>query len=326
MVTLGKLKTVDARTAWRHEAHEFTPWLASHIGLLGEALGLDLELEATEVSVGDFNVDIVARDSASGRRLIVENQLEATDHGHLGQLLTYASGTDTAYIVWLSPRFRDEHRQALDWLNGHTTDDTDFFGVELELLQIDESPLAPHFKLVAQPNEWTKGVRQVGQSGEASELGLRYQRFFADILARYKKRRPYDTKSSRVGTQNWLTFSAGRSGFGFVWSMAAKRRLRVELYIDTDPTKAIFDAMLTRKDEIEGELGQPVSWERLDSRKASRLAVYREVPENPPFEENDELKDWAVETMVRWTSVLRPRVKDLPVLSLGSPAEPSVAD
>jgi hypothetical protein len=309
MATLGKLKIVDAREAWRHEAHQFTPWLASQIELLGDALGLDLEVEATEVSVGDFNVDIVARESGTGRRLIIENQLEGTDHSHLGQVLTYASGTDAQFVVWISTRFRDEHRQALDWLNSRTNEGIDFFGIEIELLQIENSPFAPHFKVVAQPNEWAKGVRQVG---EASELNLRYQQLLSDILARYKRVRPHDTSTSRVSPQNWLPFSAGRTGFGYVWSMASGRRFRVELYIDTGPTsKGFFDQLYAQRDEIEAQLGQPVSWERLDKRRASRLAIYYQVKEPPPFEENEDLKAWGVDMMVRWTTVLGPRIKTL---------------
>ena len=139
---------------------DFTPWLHENIGLLAEAIGFDLEATGREVAVGDFSVDVVGRTVPDGRSVIVENQLAPTDHSHLGQLLTYASGLDAAVIVWLAPRFRDEHRQVLDWLNGHTTDGVDFFGVELELLRIDDSSPAPHFKLVAQPNEWTKSTRE----------------------------------------------------------------------------------------------------------------------------------------------------------------------
>jgi hypothetical protein len=313
MVALGQLTVVDARQAWKHEAREFTPWLASHLALLGAAVGIELELEATEVSVGDFHVDIVARDAANGDRVVVENQLEGTDHNHLGQLLTYTSGGEgIRYVVWIATRFRDEHRQALDWLNSHTIEGIDFFGVELELLRIDESPPAPHFKIVAQPNEWAKIVRQ---GGPASELGLRYRRLFSDILALFRKVRPHDTAVAKVGTSNWLEFSAGRSGFRFTWSMASGRRFRVELYVDTGmSSKSYFDALLAERDAIELELGMPVSWERLDNRRASRLAIYRDVSEPPPFEENDELKTWAVETMVRWTSVMRPRIKGLPMM------------
>src|SRR5215208_5413548 len=154
---LGRLDRIDARKVWKHEALDFTPWLLEHADLLGDALGVDIELSEREVGVGDFSVDLVGRVSGTEQTVIVENQLAPTDHSHLGQLLTYAAGLEAAYIVWVTTEFRDEHRRALDWLNEVTREGISFFGLELELLQIVDaggsaSPPAPHFKLVAQPN------------------------------------------------------------------------------------------------------------------------------------------------------------------------------
>jgi hypothetical protein len=319
MQKLGRLARIDAREVWTHEAHDFTPWLHDNIGLLGEALGFDIEATGREVSVGDFSVDIVGRTNPGGRPVIVENQLAPTDHSHLGQLLTYASGLDAAIIVWLAPRFRDEHRQVLDWLNGHTVEGIDFFGVELELLRIDDSPPAPHFKLVAQPNEWAKTTREAtAGAGQPSVLALRYQRFFETVLAGFKQQRPNLTSASRVGPQSWFGFSAGRTGFAFNWSIANGNRARVELYIDTgDQTssKAFFDALKLNEAQLAASLGGELAWERLDSRRASRLATYRSVPEDPSLEENAELQRWAIATMVRWNDVLRPLIKQLAPVS-----------
>jgi hypothetical protein len=197
--TLGSLSRIDARAVWIDEARHFTPWLAQNLAVLGEALGLDLQLVETEVHVGDFSVDIVARDLSSGHQVIIENQLERTDRGHLGQLLTYAAGQDSAMVVWISPVFRDEHRQALDWLNANTGEGRNFFGVEIELLQINDSPPAPHFKIVSQPNEWAKATNASTGQAAPSELGLRYQKFFRGVLERFKELRPGVTSGSRVG-------------------------------------------------------------------------------------------------------------------------------
>jgi hypothetical protein len=153
---LGKLEHLDARTLWKNEAGDFTPWLAEHLPLLGEALGLDLELEEMEGVVGDFSCDIVAREVIKNRPVIIENQLERTDHSHLGQLLTYAGGLDAAVVVWISPEIRDEHRKALDWLNRHTDEEIDFFGVLLDAIRIDGSKPAVQFRPVAFPNKWGK--------------------------------------------------------------------------------------------------------------------------------------------------------------------------
>ena len=136
---LAKIERVDLREAWPNEAREFTPWLAANIGELGEALGMDLELQQTEAAVGGYFLDVLATDLNQNRPVIIENQLEPTNHDHLGKLLTYAAGYDANVVVWLTREFRDEHRQTLDWLNQRTREDTQFFGVVVELLKIDDS-------------------------------------------------------------------------------------------------------------------------------------------------------------------------------------------
>ena len=309
---LGRLARIDARSVWFHEAHEFTPWLHENIDLLAEAIGVDIEATSTEVPIGDFAVDIVGRTVPEGHVVIIENQLAPTDHGHLGQLLTYAAGSQAALIVWVAPRFRDEHRQALDWLNTHTGEGIDFFGVELELLKIDDSLPAPHFKLVAQPNAWAKATREA-TAAQPSERALRYQRFFEAAITEFKKLRPGVTSASRVGPQNWFGMSAGRSGVALNWVFSGQS-LRTELYIDTGDgvrNKAIFDALYAQREALEPELGPDVRWDRLDERRASRLAAYHPVPDAPPVDENGELVTWAMGTMARWNDALRPRLKNL---------------
>ncbi len=321
MTTLGRLTRIDAREVWIHEAHDFTPWLYANLALLADALGIDIEPIASEVRVGDFAVDIVGRTNPGGRSVIVENQLAPTDHGHLGQLLTYASGLDATVIVWLAPQFRDEHRQAIDWLNAHTTEDVDFFGVELELLRIDDSAPAPHFKLVAAPNEWAKQTRE-STTVVPTERGLRYKAFFEAILAEFKERRPGLTAVSKVGLDNWLAFSAKRSGFLFSWVVASNARLRVEVYIDTGDqaaNKAYFDELYARREELEGALGAAFSWERLDKRRASRIALYRPAPAGSSIDEDAESREWMVATMVAWTDLFRPVIAALRPASIANP-------
>lgn len=170
---LGRLEKAELRQAWNNEAGDFTPWLAEpdNLVLLGEAVGLELELEAQEKNVGPFRADILCKDTLTGNWVLIENQLERTDHLHLGQLLTYAAGLKAVTIVWIAERFTDEHRVALDWLNEITNETINFFGLEIELWRIGDSPMAPKFNVVSQPNDWTKtvleGTRQLETAGRS---------------------------------------------------------------------------------------------------------------------------------------------------------------
>lgn len=159
--TMGRLEPVALREVWAHEALAFTPWLLANADVLGEVLDMDLEIMAAEHPVGGFALDLIATDLRSNERVIIENQIETTDHLHLGQLLTYAGGTDPANIVWIAAAFRDEHRAALDWLNLRTDPDTRFFGVEISAVRIGDSPPAPLFQVVAKPNDWARAFEPV---------------------------------------------------------------------------------------------------------------------------------------------------------------------
>src|SRR4051794_2797563 len=163
---LSRLRRVaNPRDVWMSEAGDFTPWLAENLDVLADELGMSLTLLATEVLVGEFRVDIEAQ-TPDGRVVIIENQLEHSDHRHLGQLLVYASGLEAAAVVWVAPRFREDHRRTLDWLNERTDSGVDFFGVEVSVVQISEvGPRAPVFEVVARPNNWQKGVKEASPTG-----------------------------------------------------------------------------------------------------------------------------------------------------------------
>ena len=167
---LGKLNKVDLREYWKHEAIDFTRWLAEPDNLdeLGDEIGLDIELLQTEAGVGRFSADILAQEETTGRKIVIENQLETTDHSHLGQILTYAAGIEAEYIVWVVKEVRDEHKQAVDWLNEHTDEKLNFFLVRIELWRIGDSDPAPKFFVISRPNDWTKSVR--GTTHDQSEL------------------------------------------------------------------------------------------------------------------------------------------------------------
>ena len=207
---LAKIERVDLREAWPNEARDFTPWLAEHIGELAEVLGMDLELRETEAAVGGYSLDILATDLNQNRPVIIENQLEDTNHDHLGKLLTYAAGHDANVIVWLTRKFRDEHRQALDWLNQRTNAETQFFGVAVELWRIGGSPPAPHFNLVATPNEWRPetAARGRGDGPVVSGRSERYRNFFQPLIDTLRETHKF-TNVRKAQPQNWYSFSAG---------------------------------------------------------------------------------------------------------------------
>ncbi len=260
MVNLGNIEQVDLRDVWQHEAQDFTPWLAGNLDKLGEALGLDLELQTAEAAVGSFSLDVLAHDIGSNRPVIIENQLESTNHDHLGKLLTYAAGYDAYAVVWLTKEFRDEHRQALDWLNQRTDEDTQFFGVVVEAWKIDNSRPAPHFRPVAFPNDWKKqNVGKDATSGGAkvSERGERYRAFFQDLIDTLREEHRF-TNARKGQPQSWYNFSSGTRGVSYNPSFSPPRRIaRVEVYIDRgdhDLNKQPFDELENRKEVIESEI------------------------------------------------------------------------
>lgn len=275
-VPLGRLTQVDPREVWAHEAHQFTPWLLANGDRLADALGIELELTSREYAVGGFSLDIIGRDITHNKVLIVENQLTDSDHSHLGQLMTYAAGTSAATIVWVAPRFRDEHRQALQWLNEHTDEDTHFFGVEVEVVRIGDSVPAPLFNVVAQPNDWQKAVK-AGAASVGSAKGAVYQAFWTKHLERMHAAHPDWTQARSAPAQNWLAIRSGVSGCHASANFTADGRLRHEFYIDRatqEECKALFDHLFAQRETFEARYGRPLEWDRLDHRKASRVADY----------------------------------------------------
>jgi hypothetical protein len=224
-VELGKLEQVNPRNLWLSESAHFTPWLTTNLATLGDALGLELELIRAESSVGPFACDIEAREISTGRKVIIENQLEQTDHGHLGQLLTYAAGLDATIIVWISPLVREEHRQAIDFLNRHTAEGLDFFAVSLEVVKIGSSLPAVVFRLVASPNAWAKTVATMTRSAPPSSRMLAYQEFFQGVID--ELRTVHHFTNARIGQPlSWYSFSSGTKGLLYSASFTAQAQLR----------------------------------------------------------------------------------------------------
>lgn len=305
----GELKTVNLREAWQHEAHNFTPWLADNIDKLGDALGMDLELVKREKDVGNFSLDLLAEEIGSGRKVVIENQLEQTNHDHLGKLLTYASGVDDAsVVVWVAGTIRDEHRAALEWLNRRTGEDTHFFGVEVELLQIDNSKPAPHFKIIVSPNDWQKETRQ--QAKGVSDKKFAYKEFFRAVIDEVKQKNFQTNRTARASNKISLKMGLGNMYLRAVFARDSK--ISTELYIDTNDiehNKHVFDALVQQKEDIEKELGV-LSWERTDEQRYSRIAMYRDGVIDDR-EDWDDIRAWIVKNVLDFERVFKPRLKKI---------------
>ena len=310
MVDLGTIERVDLREVWPHEAQDFTPWLAENLDVLGEALGLDLELRSAEAAVGTFSLDVLAHDLGSDRPVIIENQLEATNHDHLGKLLTYAAGHDAYAAVWLVRDFRDEHRQALDWLNQRTGDDTQFFGVIVEAWTIDGSRPAPHFRLVAFPNDWQDQASS-GTSAAMEEWGP-YREYWQSLADRLKEEDQSIQVTEAKGDSRF-DVPSGFDGVIYRASFAPGPKLaHVGVYIDCGDkrlNKKLFDSLRGISDTIECELGNKVAWEPRDARRGCRI---REESSGSFDDDNlDGSREWMVDRLLAFKRVFTPHLQEL---------------
>lgn len=309
----GVLNKVGLREIWPHEASDFTPWLAENIDELGKALGMDLELIEQEASVGDFSLDILAKDLGTSRSVIVENQLTQTDHDHLGKLITYAAGFDASIVIWVSDSIREEHRQAMDWLNQRTDSETSFFGVVVEVIKIDDSKPAFNFKLVASPNEWQKNKKRQTQRTSVSTKGEKYQNYFQNLIDDLRDIHRF-TSAKAGQPQNWYSFSSGVSGMTYGANFSQGGKARAELYIDLgdhEKNKYVFDQLFNMKGEIEDSLGQEISWERLDNKRASRLALYIDGSIEESDSELEKVKNWHIEQLLKLKAALGKKIGQL---------------
>lgn len=311
---LSQLERVPLREAWRHEASDFTPWLAdpNNLGLLSTALGLDaLELVGTEQWVGDFKVDILATDGMD--QVIIENQLAKTDHNHLGQIITYAAGVNARKVIWVAESFRAEHVAALQFLNEHTTEELNFFGVQIELYRIGESPLAPKFEVVVKPSSWAKSSREQAKAATSTSPTKQLQlKFWGEFVDRIAKVAPGITPQE-PRAQHWISASLGRSAISLSATANQREgRLGVEVYLQGPQAKERFRQLAERRRDIERELGYALDWQELPNSNASRIVIYQP---NCPLEEEsrwDEYLRWMIPNFIKFSTVFREAVKSLP--------------
>ena len=272
---LGKLKKVELREYWKHEALDFTKWLSESENLdeLGDEIGIDIELIQTEASVGRFSADILAQEETTGRKIVIENQLESTDHSHLGQILTYAAGIEAEYIVWIVKDVKEEHKQAVEWLNEHTDEKINFFLLKIELWQIDNSKPAPKFMVMSRPNGWTKSIRgSVHEQGQLTERKLKLLEFW-QLLKEYASSNSPSLKLRTPRAQHWYDISIGRSDSRIaLTALTRENQIGCELYIPD--SKGLYKALYEHKKQIEAQLNiSDLVWQELPEKKASRIQV-----------------------------------------------------
>jgi len=304
---LGRLEKVDLREVWKHEATDFTNWISKekNIELLSETIGIDIEVLETEASVGNFNVDILANDSNDDSKIIIENQLERTDHDHLGKLITYASGYDARTIIWVVKSVRDEHKKAVEWLNNHLDDEINIFLIEIEVWKIGNSAPAPKFNIVESPNNWAKIIKTSSGGSRDNITGIKsLQLEFWTRLKEYGEDNFNNLRYQSPHPQHWQTFSAtGSSEYDISITVNSReKRIGVELY--TTKSKEMYYNFLENKENIEKELGFNLEWRELPKKKTSRIIIYK------TFNINDrntweEAQKWALEKVEKMINVFK---------------------
>lgn len=276
-MNLSRLKIIELREQWKHEATDFTNWLSEdeNLRLLSDEIGIDISLIRTEASVGKFNVDILAEEENTGRKIVIENQLETTNHDHLGKIITYASGVDAEIIIWIVRDVRDEHKQAVDWLNEHTDEQINIFAIKMELWQIDDSAYAPKFQIISKPNDWAKAVKKSTSQSNLSDTKLMQLDFWTQFKE-YALKNQSNLRLRKAHPQHWYDISIGvpKSYLSLIVD-TQNDQIRCEFYIPD--SKELFQALFEKKDIISGKLDYELEWMELEGKKASRIKAVHDI-------------------------------------------------
>ncbi len=273
-MAIGKLEEVDIRELWKHEQYDFSEWLSKkeNIENLNEILGLTLVDISKETYVGSYRCDLFAKDETTGIKVIIENQLEMSNHDHLGKIITYASGLDAKVVVWIVKEAREEHRSAIEWLNNNTNSNINFFLIEIHAYKIGNSDNAPMFQVIEQPNDFIKNNKSINSNdtmNKSQSQRLEFWNQFNNVLV--ERGKPFNVR--KATTDHWYNVAIGTSDAHIDITLVNKDSvIGVELYI-TD-NKEFFDKLYQRKDEIENDLGFKLDWRRLNNSKASRIVTF----------------------------------------------------
>ena len=298
-MNIGKLKEVDIRNLWKHEQYDFSEWLSQseNIKLLDDVLGLTLTDITKEAYVGSYRCDIFAKDESSGIKVIIENQLEASNHDHLGKIITYASGLDAEVIVWIVKQAKEEHRSAIEWLNNNTNSNINFFLIELHAYTIENSIPAPFFEVIEKPNEFIKNSKINGEQdnlNKSQSERLEFWNRFNEILI--DRGNPFNVR--KATTDHWYDVALGTSEAHVSINLVNKESVVcIDLYINDN--KELFDSLYLKKDIIENDLGFKLFWDRLDNGKASRIKYNIKGLNYDNHSNYDELMNKVIDTAVK---------------------------
>ena len=320
MSNFGRLTQIELREHWEDEAGDFTPWLAEeeNITLLSDSIRMNLEVEAQERNVGAFKADLLCRDTNADSWVLIENQLEPTDHKHLGQLLTYAAGLDAVTVIWIAKNFTDEHRAALDWLNRITAEEFGFFGLEIELWQIGDSVVAPKFNVVSHPNDWQKTIDQIVHKRltPANELYLEYWTALRDYIESQNS----TISSRKPQAQCLMGFAIGRSDFSLhTWASVRGKWVRVDLMTKGEDGKAHFNLLKADRIAIEEEIGSQLDWE--ENPKENYICLYLRDTDLEDRQDWSQQHQWLCEHLEIFHKVFAPRVEVLDASNYQSETE-----
>ena len=273
-MAIGKLEEVDIRELWKHEQYDFSEWLSKkeNIENLNDILGLTLVDISKETYVGAYRCDLFAKDETTGIKVIIENQLEMSNHDHLGKIITYASGLDAKVVVWIVKEAREEHRSAIEWLNNNTNSNINFFLIEIHAYKIGNSDKAPMFQVIEQHNDFIKNNKSTNSSdtmNKSQSQRVEFWNQFNNVLV--ERGKPFNVR--KATTDHWYNVAIGTSDAHIDITLVNKDSvIGVELYI-TD-NKDLFDKLYQKKDEIESDLGLELDWRRLNNSKASRIVTF----------------------------------------------------
>jgi len=255
-------------------------------------------------------LDILGKEANTGKSVAIENQLELTDHSHLGQLLTYSAGIDAEIVIWVASKFTEEHKKALEWLNENSSKEINFFGVEVHAIKIGDSKPAPDFRVIVEPNLWQKTLKE--SSIVVSESAKPYLEFYQTLAEEYYKKNSAWNKI-KAQPQSWLAFGAGKGGITFAWAFKSGNCFGVDLYIDMgdkELNKTFFDLLYKHRDDIEKKVSG-LKWERLDNKRASRITLVRKnktLLRKMNDEEKKEVINWAIKNMKVFSETFKPLI------------------